>query len=252
MPVTPPKNQKNVTNATRKPGVSKSNVKNLQNTKQNRNKVVNKSDKNNSGQISSESSDAKETKKLVTANILMCGALLFSVIANVCLAWYAVSAKIALFATTETGKVIMPAPLQQAFVTEPRVLSFVDECLRDSFSHDFENYRRTMNRALPCYTSGGGKEFNKAIDPTLQEIRSKRLVVSITTEPPALIRGPMLIEGRATWEIQSVITLFYQGARDRYPPQTRLATVTVVRVPLEENLRGVSINAIQLKPYIRQ
>src|SRR5690606_2113263 len=180
-------------------------------------------------------------KRLVRANMVTLGALLMSTIANVCLAWYATSAKVEVIGVTETGAVINPVPLAQAFVTEPRVLSFVDECLRESFSHDFENYRRTMNSAMSCYTSLGGKEFNKAIDATLLEIRNKRLVASVTTEPPTLVRGPMLIGGRATWEVQAVITIFYQGARERYPSQTRMATVTVVRVPLEENPRGISI-----------
>lgn len=220
---------------------------NVKKTKQSAPASVNKKDKTDSKAISGESS-SKDTQALVKANLLAFSGLLASLIANVCLVWYASSAKVEVIAVTETGQVINPVPLNRAFVTEPRVLSFVAECLRDSFSHDFENYRMTLNRAMPCYTSEGGKEFNKAIDPTLLEIRNKRLVSSITTEPPALVRGPMLMNGRVAWEVETVMTIYYQGARERYPTQRRAARVLVVRVPIEENPRGIAIHAIQLEP----
>lgn len=188
---------------------------------------------------------------LVKANLLALGTLFFLSIAVACLALYAIKGKVEVIATTEDGRIIKSVPLPVAFVTEPRVLSFADECLRDSFSHDFENYRRTMNYAKGCYTSEGGKAFDKAIEPTLLDIRQKRLVLSVTTEPPTIVRGPMLVAGRATWEVQSVLTLYYQGTRERFPAQQRLATMTIVRVPLEENLRAVSIDAIQLRPYVK-
>lgn len=188
----------------------------------------------------------------IRTNLLLLSVLLAIAISDAVLIWYVLTGKVEVIATTEAGAIIKPVPLQQAFVTEPRVLGFVDECLRDSFSHDFENYRRTMNSALACYTSAGGKEFTKAIESTLLDIRNKRVVLTVTTEPPTLQRGPLLIQGRATWEVSAVITLYYQGTRERYPAQQRRATVTVVRVPLEENLRGISINAIQLAPYIKQ
>jgi len=187
--------------------------------------------------------------QIVQANLLMIAVVFLLTVINVGLVVYAQTRKIEVIATTESGALVRPVPLPQAFVTVPRVLGFVEECLRDSFSHDFENYRRTMTLALSCYSTVGSKEFARVMDPNLQEIRSKRVVLSVTTMPPALLRGPMLINGRATWEVNSVITLHYQGTRERYPSQSRNVVVTVVRVPIEENPRGIAINAIQLSPY---
>ena len=191
------------------------------------------------------------TRRFLSVNILFAGAVFMLALANVSLVVNALTPKTHIIAATEDGKLIRPVPLPQAFVTESRVLGFVDECLRASFAHDFENYRRTFNSALPCYTSLGGKEFAKAIDPLLLDIREKRIVMSVTSEPPVLVRGPHVINGRAVWEVQSVITLYFQGTKEKFPPQRRLATVTVVRVPIEESPRGVAINAIQLAPYTR-
>src|SRR5690606_5137968 len=158
-------------NGNAKPGAGAKSVKVSQIPKQKAPQDVNNVSKSDAIAVIDPSNVEQVNKRLVRANMVTLGALLMSTIANVCLAWYATSAKVEVIGVTETGAVINPVPLAQAFVTEPRVLSFVDECLRESFSHDFENYRRTMNSAMSCYTSLGGKEFNKAIDATLLEIR---------------------------------------------------------------------------------
>lgn len=184
----------------------------------------------------------------IKQNILVLGTVFMLSIANVGLIWYGATSKTEVIAVTEDGRLSRPVPLTEAFVPEARVLGFVDECLRASFAHDFENYRRTFNAALPCYTSTGGKEFAKAIDPLLLDIREKRIVMSSTAEPPALVRGPSRVQGRVMWQVDSLITLHFQGSRERFSPQRRVARVTVARVPLEESPRGIAINAIQLAP----
>lgn len=193
--------------------------------------------------------ETKEASRLVQANLMALGGVLFLTIANLVLVWSLVSSKTEVIATTESGSIINPVPLPQAFVTDSRVLGFVDECVRASFAHDFENYRRTVNSVLPCYTSQGGKSFSRALEPLLEDIRSRRLVMSATMEPPAIVRGPYILGGRATWELETILTLHFQGTRERFPVIRRRASVMVVRVPLEENYRGVAIEAIQLSPY---
>lgn len=190
-----------------------------------------------------------ESARMVRANMILIASLIIMAISNVGLVWYAISTKVEVIATSESGSIINPIPLSEAFVTEPRVLSFADECMRASFSHDFENYRRTMNAAIPCYTSSGAKELTRAIDPLLTEIKNKRVVMSITTEPAVIVRGPMMVGGRATWEVQLVMSMFFSGTKERYPTQMRIANITVVRVPIEEDPRGVAIHTIQLAPY---
>ena len=193
-----------------------------------------------------------EVRKMLSLSSIMLGLVIFLAISNLVLAWYAVGRKVEVIAVTESGNLTHPIPVDQAFVTESRVLSFVDECLRSSFSHDFEIFRKTFNQALPCYTSGGGKELTKAIDPLLQDIKTRRLVMSVSNETPTIVRGPRLVGGVATWDVQVVMTMYFSGTRERFPSQQRLASVSVVRVPIEEDPRGIGINAIQLSPYVKQ
>lgn len=197
-----------------------------------------------------QGSDA--TRKLLSMNVLALGIVFALALSNTGLVWYATTSKVEVIATTESGQITKPIPMNEAFVTEARVLSFADECLRASFSHDFENFRRTLNAALPCYTSSGGKELTKEIEPLLNDLKSRRLIMNVTTEPAVLVRGPRLINGRPVWDVQVVITMYFQSAKERFPPQQRVANVSVVRIPIEEDPRGIAINAIQLAPYVKQ
>ena len=76
--------------------------------------------------------------------------------------------------------------------------------------------------------------------------------MSVSNETPTIVRGPRLVGGVATWDVQVVMTMYFSGTRERFPSQQRLASVSVVRVPIEEDPRGIGINAIQLSPYVKQ
>ena len=190
-------------------------------------------------------------RQLLGVNTLLFGAIFFVAAAIFAASIYLAQSKVEILGVTEDGRLFKPMPLNKAFVTESRVISVTDECLRRSFSHDFENYRATMNDAKPCYTSAGAKSIETAIDPILEDMKQKRVVMSVTTQPPIVSRGPFLRNGRVTWEMEAVITIYFQGARENFAPQMREVTATVVRVPPEENARGVAIESIQLAPYRR-
>lgn len=190
--------------------------------------------------------------QLLGTNILLVGALSISAIVIATLAWRLMTSQVSVIAVTESGQIIQPQPLAKAFVTDTRVLSFAGEALRASFSHDFVNYRDTFATAKSqYYTNEGGASFAQAIDPILNDLRQRRLVMSAAPlKAPSLIRGPYLLGGRAVWEIQAPITLFYEGTQSRFPPQNRLATLKIVRVDLAESMTGIGVDSIQLSPYI--
>lgn len=189
----------------------------------------------------------KTVGDLIKVNIIALGCMAGLGVANIGLVWHTFQSKTEVIAITETGSIINPVPLPQAFVNDARVLSFVDTCLRNSFSHDFENYRKTVNDAMECYTQDGGKEFKRELEKTLRDVSEKRLVMSATLSPPSVTKGPFIQNGRATWEVQTLLTVFYQGTRERFAPHRFSVNVTVTRVPLEESISGIAINTIQME-----
>lgn len=220
-------------------------------------KSVSKTSKQNppkSADKTMQSSADSTVSRLLGVNILLIGAICLCLIVIATLAWRLMSTPISVIAVTEDARIIKPEPLAKAFVTDTRVLSFASEALRASFSHDFVNYRDSFSQARSkYYTAQGGKSFTKAIDPILNELRERRLVMSAAPlKAPSLVRGPYLLGGRAVWEIQAPVALFFEGTQSRFPPQERLATLKIVRVDLSENPTGIGVDSIQLAPYIER
>lgn len=151
-------------------------------------------------------------------------------------------------AITDSGQVVLPAPLSQQNVADSRVLEFAEEGLRASFSHDFVNYRSTLNYAEKFYTTTGARMLQEQIAPLLGDLRRERAVMTNQTETPLMRRSGFMYHGRIAWEVEVPITIRFAGQRQNYQPRERIALMLIVQVPPEENVRGISVHTVQLKP----
>lgn len=185
--------------------------------------------------------------RLLNVLILMAIALILSVGANVGLTVFVFKKKTEAFAVSESGRVVPLVPLDKPYVNDPRVVSFAEECLRGSFGHDFENFRMTMNSAKNCYTSDGARDFEAAMEPLLADIKSKNLVMSSSMEPTVVDRTYRLA-GVVHWETVTPMTLYRRGTREQLTPLKFRVTTVIQRVALDEQVRGISVRSINLKP----
>lgn len=185
--------------------------------------------------------------KLLNVLFIVSAALALSLILNVALSYFVFHKKTEAFAVTENGRVIPLVPLDQPYVNDPRVASFAEECLRGSFGHDFENFRMTMNSAKNCYTSDGAKDFEAAMEPLLGDIKTKHLVMSSSLEP-TVVEKSYKLAGVVHWETQTSMVLYRRGTREQLAPLKFLVTTVVTRVALDEQVRGISVRTINLKP----
>lgn len=151
------------------------------------------------------------------------------------------------FAVTETGRVVPLVPLDKPYVSDSRVSGFSEECLRASFAHDYENFRATMNQAKNCYTGAGAETYETAMAPLLEDIKTKRVVMSSSLEPTVVVNS-YLLSGTVFWETQTLMTLYRRGSKEQLQPSKFIVTSVVQRVALDENVRGISIRSINLKP----
>lgn len=147
-----------------------------------------------------------------------------------------------------SGRVVPLVPLDKPYVTDTRVLGFVDECLRRSFSHDFENYRQTINAAKQCYTPTGAVEYEAAIAPLINDLVQKNTVMSVSLGASVMSRR-YVRDGVQVWETQTPMTMNRRGSRETLQPVQFMVTTLVVRVPLEHDVRGIAIRAINVAPY---
>lgn len=199
----------------------------------------------------STNGDSKEpiSQKLIAASVILAATLFIMSITTFLMFWRVMTKKTEVIAATDSAQIVRSAALTDPFVTESKVLSFADECMRTTFSHDFVNFRRTTNEALKCYTTDGANAMGSALQPILDDLKTRRLVMSSSPDTPVLYNGPYILDGRTTWEVRVPVKLMFQGQGNRFPPLEKLAMIQIVRVPLEENARAISMNSIQLKPY---
>jgi hypothetical protein len=146
------------------------------------------------------------------------------------------------------GQVIPLVRLNVAYLDDNRVAGFADETLRVSFAHDFENYPYTINALADRYTPDGFESFKQALAPFIQQMRSKRYVMSLSIDKPPIVVAHEEQGGVFTWTIQSQVFINRQGSQDRMPPTKYTAVMTITRIPLSENLRGVSTASVNLYP----
>jgi intracellular multiplication protein IcmL len=163
------------------------------------------------------------------------------------LVYFVVTKKVTAVGITETGRIVELVTLDKPFVSDARVIGFTEECLRLSFAHDFENYRQTMNTAKSCYTSNGARVFEDAMGPQLTEITLRSLVMSSSLDVTVIVRRYML-DGVVHWQTQTPMTLHRRGSRDSSRPVKFLVKNVIKRVPLDENVRGISVASMTLEP----
>lgn len=147
------------------------------------------------------------------------------------------------------GVVFPVVTLDKPYVTDQRLTSFVEECLRKSLSHDYLHYRETMASALSCYTTDGASSYVEAMGPLVDTMKQTRRVMTVVVEkPPVVAKGPYLERGVVTWSVQAEVALGFEGTKDRIPPTRYSVRALVSRMELAENPRGVGISQLGLTP----
>lgn len=185
--------------------------------------------------------------RLLTIISIMGAALVVLALSTAVLTWFVYHKKTASFAVSETGRVVPLIPLDQPYVNDSRVTGFAEECLRSSFAHDFENYRLSMNNAKNCYTTNGARDFEAAMEPLLNDVKTKNVVLSSSLEPTVVVKTYKL-SGVVHWETRTALTLYRRGTREQMAPLKFIVTSVVQRVAVDEHVRGISVRSINLKP----
>lgn len=197
-------------------------------------------------QSQADSAAPKAIPSLQRAVMFLGVALTLSLVANIIQVIFLAKKSVQTVAMSESGRVVPLIPLDKPYVNDGRVIGYVEECLRTSFSHDFENFRITMRAASDCYTVDGAGSFENAMAPLLKEIRDRSMVMAAALEP-TVVRRDYKVNGVVHWETQTPMVIYRKGTKDALKPQRVLVTSTVTRVPLDEHVRGISLRAIALR-----
>lgn len=185
--------------------------------------------------------------KLVRLVVIQSVAIVVLLIGMVVLGYMAAKKQPLTFAVTATGSVIPLVPMNEPYLNDSRVIGFADECVRQAFSHDFKNFRQTVTAAKGCFTNTGSRGFDLQISPLIDDIQKRRMVMSVSLEPSVVMRKQE-VGGVHTWVVQTRMTLYREGTKERVIPATYTVDLVIERVRLEESVRGVGIAQINVKP----
>jgi intracellular multiplication protein IcmL len=190
----------------------------------------------------------QQVSKLIRIAAICALAAVVSTIAGIAGIVSALNKKPQVVAVSDSGRIIPLVPLNKPFVTQSRVISFAEECTRRAFAHDFVNYRATITNAASCFTSEGSDMFTAAMEPLIKDLIQRRMIMTASVDPPVIVQGPVEARGRVVWIVQAKMQLFREGSKERITPQAFVVEMEVVRVELEENPRGISIRAFNVRP----
>lgn len=151
-------------------------------------------------------------------------------------------------AATPDGRLIPIVPLDKPYVSDARVLGYVDECARMVFSHDFLHWRTTLQGSKTCFTEKGGDAVEEALAPWVKDIVDRELTMSVSLSDTPVIAKRGEFDGKFAWRVQAPISLFRRGTKVSDMPRPFILHVVVRRVGLDQNPRGIAIDSLQLVP----
>lgn len=151
-------------------------------------------------------------------------------------------------AATPDGRLIPIVPLDKPYVSDARVLGYVDECARMVFSHDFLHWRTTLQGSKTCFTEKGGDAVEEALAPWVKDIVDRELTMSVSLSDTPVIAKRGEFGGTFAWRVQAPISLFRRGTKVSDTPRPFVLHVVVRRVGLDQNPRGIAIDSLQLVP----
>lgn len=146
------------------------------------------------------------------------------------------------FATTEDGRLIPMAPLNEPNLSSPALMSWVAQSATEVMTFGFNDYRRRLQEASRNFTRRGWESFSTALQRAriIETVEVNMQVVTATPTGAPVIQSEGIVQGRYQWVVQLPMALTYQaGAKTR--TDNLLVTLVVVRVPRLESSNGVGI-----------
>lgn len=146
------------------------------------------------------------------------------------------------FATTEDGRLIPMAPLNEPNLSSPALMSWVAQSATEVMTFGFNDYRRRLQEASRNFTRRGWESFSSALQRAriIETVELNQQVVSSTPTGAPVIQSEGIVQGRYQWVVQLPMSLTYQsGAKTR--TDNLLVTLVIVRVPRLESPSGVGI-----------
>jgi hypothetical protein len=147
------------------------------------------------------------------------------------------------FAVDPAGRLVQAVPVNMPYVNDNQLLSFVSEGITAAYALDARNYRLQIQENSKYFTEAGQEKYIGSFQPLLKLITDETAIVTATPKSAPIVTSRMIgADGVFLWTIQMPINVSILSF-GKTSIKGLLVTVTVVRVPLANNPRGVAIDS---------
>jgi len=146
------------------------------------------------------------------------------------------------FATTQDGKIIPMAPLDETGVSTAVLLNWSSEAIAETMTFGFNDYRRRLQDSSRFFSPTGWESFTSALKRSriIEMVEANQQVLTAAAQGAPVLVSEGVKDGVYTWEVQVPVVLTYQsGARTR--TDRLLVTLVIKRSTLLENDKGLAI-----------
>lgn len=150
------------------------------------------------------------------------------------------------FATSADGRITELTPMDQANLSDRKLLQWAVDAVGAANDYNFENYRGAIQGACNDYfTRFGCESYKKALIATgnLNAVKKKRLVASaqVVRAPVITEFGVARKEGWYFWNVELVAKVTYQSSAE-FSTQRLVIQLNIVRMSPLESARGIGVH----------
>jgi len=184
----------------------------------------------------------------IKMNFLLTAALMFSLILNGVLGWYATHPVREYFAS-DNGRIIALIPMSHPYRKTADIIQYARDEVTRSFTLDFLNYRSQLEGVRGSYTRDGFKSFldNLQGSGMLEAVRKRRMNMSVSAGTGVLTKEGTE-NGVYVWIVELPIEIKLAGQTTELPSQRFIAIVRIERVSTLDSIEGVGIGQLITRP----
>lgn len=146
------------------------------------------------------------------------------------------------FATTADGRIMQLSPLNERFLTDSALVSWVAQAATEVMTFGFHDYQRRLQAASRHFTKSGWESFSAAMEKAriIEAVTEQRQVVVASPRSAPVIRQHGVSGGKYRWVLEMPLMIEYRASGQARTDNLMLRIV-VERVSSLENPAGVGI-----------
>lgn len=144
---------------------------------------------------------------------------------------------------------IRMTPLSSPVISRQNLLEWAGEAAVAAYTYDVANYQNELQNVMDKYfTKSGGEAFMQSFQTSgaLDNLLSKKLVVTAVVNGAPLILKEGSLLGQRTWRVQIPLLVNYQSASE-LETDSYVVSMLITRIPTTDKATGIGIS--QFKVY---